>query len=1241
MVENGRDVIRGSGGLRRVALIAGSVVTVVLLSLSASARAADCLRADFAYNGTCGPEFESPAWGDTPGWTDPSKYSTIQLADITGNGTDELIARNDDGLEIWTFDTTVGQWRPAIGGDGLPEVLRNFHSPGPAADVRGTWRDPAAYSTIQTADLYGDGRQEILADHEPYGTRVWRYTAPAGTKSINGGSWALVSTTTNILPSGPTPAQFLSLHAVNGNGGTGALTDQDAFWTLGANGFQSSGAKTLAPASSNPAYYLDNTSGLMPQLQGTGSTLVPANVYRTQNGVAVQQLGSNGSWAQLGPPPTSGFACQRTDLCSPLTDTASPSCAAPPNCFGSDPAYYETMRVANHLLGPSDPAGYVLGRQADGLHVFSLEPFTSPLGGTYLGWGSFFPVLTALADPSGGVAPASEWSSIRTGDITGDGHTDIIALVNGELQAWELTSNSSGELSWSAVPINPQVSLSGSWSSDASRYSTIQVGPVAGPGSPDAVVARGPFGIRTWFYNLRHSGGWTSWLPQTTSSYPQFSAGQAAAWSEVSSLSGYATRGGPTGTIRDAWIATTPTANDLNQLNTKVLNFANCAGKPSLNPPAYPACAVPGGSSGFTEGEWTAVVNETLAEIYYAQETVDFFNELTKLNGETFLAESNELPALADSVAALSQAAGNNSSQISPQAIWTTGLGIAGSTAGLLQPELGVLLGIASYLAGIIPSAIPEVNGPSFTGTITDLENKLATAVSGASKAVDVQTSEVLQNYGMLQLLAQLHGPSGPWNTVNSVGLSGSMQEGFVLWAYKQLLPTVLERDVVSDCNSGGGKDPNTGDQVVCDASTTPASTGGPPGPFAILDSPHTVGAAVTSSYPCWGFITFVCHYESPPTTGIATQVWGTPADTCVFDGTPETEWTYGCNLGVKPLASVDAVGGPANGWNFTTCTATPLLYDPGISNGRAGSCSNWTSARATPGPSGSVTLTASVGLPRGFKLRSATLVGDRLLFEPRGRGRLITTNSGRSLGTVKLKVTGAKQGTRGGTVLGSAPGRPPITLTLHQPRNRQAGLTLSASRVGVAIPYACQKLPASIAPTTTPFTLQTSLTLSDGHHAQAVSLTAQWTCVRHRAGAVISLHTVKTPSPARHPGLTISVTGPRRVTAGSDAAYTIRVHNTRRSSRVRNASSLWHILTHAVLIPVTKRTHLVVHFPGAVLRRLGQLPHGKTKVLRVRLRVPAGLRRASISRVCFDVGAIADSARSAGARACSAVLVR
>jgi hypothetical protein len=44
-------------------------------------------------------------WGDADGWTDPSQYSTIHLADPNGDGKDELIGRNDQGLEVWWFDT--------------------------------------------------------------------------------------------------------------------------------------------------------------------------------------------------------------------------------------------------------------------------------------------------------------------------------------------------------------------------------------------------------------------------------------------------------------------------------------------------------------------------------------------------------------------------------------------------------------------------------------------------------------------------------------------------------------------------------------------------------------------------------------------------------------------------------------------------------------------------------------------------------------------------------------------------------------------------------------------------------------------------------------------------------------------------------------------------------------------------------------------------------------------------------
>ena len=1234
------------------------MVVAVMLAVSEPVRAADCSLADFGYNATCGPEFESPAWGDSAGWTDPSKYSTIKLADITGNGTDELIARNDDGLEIWRFDTTVGQWRPAIGADGLPEVLRDFHSPGPTADVRNSWRSASAFSTIQTADLYGDGEQEIIADHEPSGTAVWRYTPHSGSKSINGGTWSLVSTTPNLLPTSPSPSQYLSLHAVDAGGGTAVMTDQNAYSTFGGNSFHPTGNKTLAPSSSDPSYYLDNMSGLMPESHSSSRApnLVPANIYRTPDGVGVQRFdGTN--WDQLGPPPTAGPQCLSTpSSCSPFSDIATG--------MNTSPSYYETLQVANDMAGPGDPWGYVLGRESDGLHVAALTPIlSSPFGEQWQG-DTVFPVLKDLGNSSNGaVPPAAEWSSIRTGDVTGDGKTDVVAVVNGQLEAWDLGVGSLGELVWSPLPVSSadMVKLGPTWQNNPSYYSTIQVGPVAGPGYPDAVIARGPFGIRTWFYcpfgssavpgcaRLHGQPGWTSWLPQDTSSYPQFTGGQAAAWTELNSQARDANPPligpGTASTIRDAWTGTAaPTVNDMNNLLNGVLVFAGCTGETSANPPTYSSCAVPAGSSGFTAGDWTTVVNEALAEIYNARQTVAFFNQLQSLNEDTFLAQDAELPALSDSVAALGQAAGGNTTQISPQAMFSTGFGIAGALAGIALPPVGAVLAIASYLAAIVPSASPELNTGPVTATITQLQNDLATAVSNAPKVLDSQSFEVRQNYGMLRLIGELTRPGGVWSSVAAPGLRSSMQEGFALWAYKQLLPTVLDRYDISGCSNSSA--------LTCTWTGYPGAIGNPPDQdFTILNGPHTT-SGIYGSWPCWSNGVFSnppagCNYDHAPTTevngtsgsDIATKLWGTVSDTCAFNGDPHSEWTFGCNLGLNPTLSTDTVGGPANGWNFTTCTGQPEVLDAdGLSQG---TCSDFTTAQATTGTNGSVTLTAAVGLPSGFHVRTATLIATRLLREPRGRGSLLTRSSGRSLGTVRLTSAGGRlRGSPGGT-LGSPRGAPPMTLAVHHTPGRQVRMTLSLSRLGVAIPYGCEQLPVSVARTTAPFTLESSLQLSNGHTTHTVSLPADWRCVRNRGGAVIGLRTVAPPKPVQRRGLALSVKGPRRVIAGSIASYTIRVRNTRRGPRNRDMSSLWHIRVQSNLIPVANGTKLKIRVPGRVVHRITELRHNRMKLLRIRIRIPGGVKQASIHRICLYTGAIADSARPASAKVCSAVRAR
>ena len=69
-----------------------SAVTALLaavafaLASSPPAAADGCPSADTSYTGNCGPMFAVPSWTDAGGWNDPSQYSTIQLADVNGDG---------------------------------------------------------------------------------------------------------------------------------------------------------------------------------------------------------------------------------------------------------------------------------------------------------------------------------------------------------------------------------------------------------------------------------------------------------------------------------------------------------------------------------------------------------------------------------------------------------------------------------------------------------------------------------------------------------------------------------------------------------------------------------------------------------------------------------------------------------------------------------------------------------------------------------------------------------------------------------------------------------------------------------------------------------------------------------------------------------------------------------------------------------------------------------------------------
>ena len=266
------------------------------------------------------------------------------------------------------------------------------------------------------------------------------------------------------------------------------------------------------------------------------------------------------------------------------------------------------------------------------------------------------------------------------------------------------------------------------------------------------------------------------------------------------------------------------------------------------------------------------------------------------------------------------------------------------------------------------------------------------------------------------------------------------------------------------------------------------------------------------------------------------------------------------------------------------------MIYTDPTGEESRGTCTSGLSATARTGTKGSMQLTASVALPARFQPRSAKVADGRLLYEPGGRGKLLTRRSGRPLGKVRLTrhrgdeaaATGAaaRAGkSRSGAVLRSPRGAPPIKLTLTRTSRGRARLALTVRHVAVKRSHGCQRLPASISKTLKPFRLETALKLSDGRVTHTVPLHTEWKCRRGFGDAAARMRTVTPPKLARHPGLDVSVTGPRRVIPGSVATYKVRLHNNRSARGNRYVSSLWHMSVHAGLHPAARDERIDARF--------------------------------------------------------------
>ena len=895
------------------------------------------------------------------------------------------------------------------------------------------------------------------------------------------------------------------------------------------------------------------------------------------------------------------------------------------DCLGSAPSYYETYGTADF---DGDRNDELYARAADGLRVKSIS---SVLGNRRLA------TLTDLAGDASNVGyfilGAGIWGSIRTGNIDGAGGDEVLALDGKGLQAWSYNKAANA---WNKLqPSTPLALGADPWLTHPEYYSTIQVGDVDGDGRAD-VVARGPSGIRTWFYNRRGTGGWERYLPEGYPDFPERPCpagvtgpcGQKAAYA---ALKAKATK--PPATtppaIREVWASTAkvPAVSDLTAVATLLTDSGNCSGPQPGLPPSYQACAPPTSgtppvaSAAFTADEWTAVINELFAEEFWAEEAAAHFGDLTTILNEVVPTNATNLNAIYQQLGVQSAANSANATQFNTSALWSLISGIAGSIAGLVQPELGAGLAVASYLFSALPSASPSAMS-SFSTTYANLATQFATMVGDMSKAEQTQAQAVFRDLGQLTLVGQLR-LDGTWNP-DTVTMEGVANQGFAAWVYQNLMPTLYDRYSVQSCTNSSVGTLN----ITCPDGTPPSgpgvipSSGGPN--FTTLAAPYSRAVS-----PCLDSLGFPpdnnvdCTFDLPPST-LLNQIWGPVTPDCSnTPGDATTKWTFGtCSVGVDVNTSLGA-----NSWGFPSYSGTPSQFvEGGLGNASAAAARVGRGDRAPvvlsrprlgrrPARRGRARFVADVTVPSRLRLAGATFTLDRLLFERGGGGELLRP-LGRRVPPLPRRLTLRRTGA-GRVGAAATKQRRSVRVTLRRISGVAMRLILTASAPVFRTPQVCEALPGLFGLRTPTLRLETVLFIRHGRQRLRLLLPHELRCARDKEGNVDRLVARRTLDSPERSGLAVSLRGPRRVRPGTTVRYLAHVHNTRHNKR-RLASSVWDIVLHS----------------GQTTKRIHELRRGRSSGIVLTERVPLGTRR----RFCTAVVTTAPDTRAVYDRVCSSV---
>ncbi len=692
---------------------------------------------DYNYNSSAGLTFTLPQWTDGAGWTAAEYYSTIQMADIDGDGSDELLARGPNGMTVDSWDATLGLWS-------------SVSDSGPFDDAG--WTKAEHYATIQTADIDGDGKAELIG----------RSSKGLETYEWSGSAWTQLATASPDWgnSSGWKQEKYYATIQTGDIDGDGAA-ELLARSSSGIETWEWSGSDWTKIDSKNPPW----------------SDKEGWEKHRFYSTIQTGDIDGDGKAELLARGVDGMDTYEWTGSSWKFLKSKSPKWSDKEG-WGKEP-YYSTIQTAD-ING--DGKAELLGRAAKGMDAYSWNGSD---------WTNLKDNSPAWSDDNGW-DKARYYATIQAADINGDGKAELLGRSSAGIDAYSWSGSE-----WDALT-RAQPELKDSHWSAAGNYLTIQTGDIDGDKDAD-LIARGLYGIRTWSYD---SSATTGWVRPASYGFTAFTGDQLTAYDFINA---YLTLSLADQTLRGQY---STDANTLSNYQTCLLNGSDDNQWVDWTALPTDTCETLGGESpitppsGLTLVDWNTVAKQLVGELGLAQSVSDYYADLLTLYDNIYADGKNEL----DSV----------SQKLYGEDLKEKKIDATFESLFMLPLKLGPAFGpggsvISGLLSAAITLGISASSSDSFQGKWSEALTEYTTMTENNKDAMNTSRAYVVGDLGLMTYVAQQK-DSGAWDPADAWVtryLTSEGRRGTALWVYQTLSPALWEMDVFwylnnDDCGSPG-----------------------------------------------------------------------------------------------------------------------------------------------------------------------------------------------------------------------------------------------------------------------------------------------------------------------------------------------------------------------------------------------------------------------------------------------------